>query len=389
MKLRIILFFAVIFAISTTYFIFDFSEESYLENRTLKNKIEFEDGVINSVLTGDFQAQLEELLSDQILFRDGQVKLDAKVSAVFGIQNRFYEDFYQLNDTALVPLTDLMNTGFKQEYYTEEYYQNTELITSELEKLGVDYYVYYAHLGQYYCSLTYPDTCNQLSSEKQNDNFYFANDILNNDPNAFLAGDHHLTLESQYIMFQKVMENWGLSSQVMPLEYYYDLEDSIQTIGSQENNAKNHFGLKGTEYKPQFDPNMTLYQNGKEFDVDSTYQWNTNQKMSNRNYLTAGYCSQSSERVDTSEGQFYVSNPNAPVKENVLIIGDSQLCGVSAYFYKTFEQTHTFDYCFQKIDVLQYVAENDIDHVIYYGTRALDTIDTWFDFAEIRRRNNQ
>lgn len=384
MKTRITIFFTIILLISASYFITDFHETSSQENRTLKTNFEFENGFKSAVLDNEFQDQLEEIMSDQILFRANQVELQSMLSNLFGLHNTFTDGQYKYNDQTILTLDDYLNTDFLTDMYTQEYYDQVEEISSNIEAVGADFSIYYGNLENYYCVITYQEECSDIGAANVNSNFYNANDILNNDEYAFIGGDHHFTMEAHYKMFKEIMKNLGLDNEVLSFDNYYDESNSKVVTGSRELLAKNKFGMTGVEYAPVFDKGMTMYENGQEYNVDDLYEFKSSITTADRNYLSAGYCGENANerRIETDSGQFYMENPNAAVDENVLLIGDSQICGVSPFFYKTFREVHTFDYRYQKIDVEQYIKDNNIDHVIYYGTKPFDTFGVWFEEAK-------
>lgn len=381
MRYRIILFFVIILTISASYFVLDFNETSGTENRTLKTNFDFENGFKQAVLDNEFQDQLEEILSDQILFRQEQVSLQSKITNIFGLHNTFTDGQYKYNDKTILTLEDYLNQDFSKDSYTEDYYNQVVDITNQIKEAGADFSIYYANLENYYCIITYGDECSQISASERNDNFYDANTILGNDEYAFVGGDHHLTMEAQYKMFVEIMKNFGLSSEVKDFNQYYDTSNSKVVTGSREQLAKYKFGVTGTEYAPIFDSGMTMYENGESYNVDDIYEFKSSIEVADRNYLSPGYCGENANkrRIVTETGKFYMENDKAPIDQKVLLIGDSQICGVSPFFYQTFAETHTFDYRNQMIDVVKYVEENDIDHVIYYGTKPFDTFDVWFN----------
>ncbi len=378
MKVRIFSFFAIITIIFFSYFIGDFNENSTVENRTLKTSFEFEDGIKKGILDASFQDQLEEIMSDQILGRNFQVTLESKISKTFGINKRFYDDYYLLNDKTVLNLTDYVSEDNK-EILDDQFFNQINIATNQLADVGADLYGLYIDLESYYC-VRENDNC---TIDVPLDNYFILND-LTSDEYAFNAGDHHITIDSQYAVFSQYMNKLGLCEYVKPLDYYYDTSYEFNTNGSREVAAKNAFGLKGYEYAPQplDDATITQGEETEQFnntELSDKLMENPNpKKNSNRIYITPGYCGVSKE--ETTDGKYYVANPNALVDEKILIIGDSQICAASAFYYQTFKEVHTFDKRYQFIDVVSYVEENDIDHVLMYGN--LNTgLDKWFDFS--------
>lgn len=384
MKIRITIFFTMIILISGSYVINDFNEVSNQENRTLKTSFEFQDDFKTAVLDGEFQDQLEEIMSDQILGRANQMELQSRISNIFGLHNTFTDGQYKYNEQTILTLESYLDTSFLTDMYTQDYFNQVTEITNNIEEAGADFSIYYGNLENYYCIIQYQDVCSNISAQSINENFYNANEILDNDEYAFVGGDHHFTMEAQYEMFKEIMKNLDLGNYILSFDNYYDKSNSKDVVGSRESLAKNKFGMRGVEYAPVFDNGMTMYENGQEYDVDELYEFKDTITSADRNYLTPGYCGENANerRIETDSGQFYMKNDKAALDERVLLIGDSQICGVAPFFYKTFEQVHTMDYRYQKIDVEQYVRDNDIDHVIYYGTKPFDTFDVWFEEAK-------
>lgn len=383
MKLRIFLFFSIIAVVASSYLIFDFNETSDAENRTLKSSFEFENGIFAAVLDTSFQTQLEDILSDQIIIRNKQVDLQANISNIFGRHNRFTDGQYLYNDKTILTMDSYTNTNYLKDSYTDKYYNQVEEISKQLSDKGSSFDIYFINIEPYYCRISLPG-CDVIGTEKENANFFYADDVLKEDEYAFIGGDHHLTQEAHFALYQNIVSDLNIDYQVKSFDDYVITDSPKEVIGSREKLAKNKFGVSGVEYEPIFDSGMTLYENGNTYDVDEFYEWDGSAGTANKAFLSAGYCGKDTaeRRIETDTGKFYIENPNAPITENILLIGDSQICGVSSYFYSTFNQTHTLDYRNQKIDVVQYVEDNDIDYVVFYGTKPFDSFSSWFNKEE-------
>ncbi len=377
MKLRIFSFFVIISIIFSSYFIGEFNKKSTVENRTLKTTIELEEGIKKGILDASFQDQLEEVMSDQIFGRNFQVTLESKISKAFGINTKFYEDYFMINDKIVLSLSDYVSRD-DTKILNDEFFDKISVATDQLATVGSDLYGVYIYLESYYCARD-RENCNV---DIPLDNYFILNDLID-DEYAFNAGDHHITIDTQYNLFTQYMNKIGLSEYVMPLDYYYDTSFEFNTNGSREVSAKNAFGVKAYEYAPQplVDAKITQGKTTEPFNntelADKLKENPDPKKNSNRIYITPGYCGVAKQ--ETTTGKYFVENPGALVDEKILLLGDSQICAASAFYYQTFKEVHTFDKRYQFIDVVSYVEENDIDHVVMYG-RVGDGIDKWFDF---------
>ena len=79
---------------------------------------------------------------------------------------------------------------------------------------------------------------------------------------------------------------------------------------------------------------------------------------------TPGYCSCIKPSGDVIN---YSYNPNPIYMKNILIIGDSQQCGVAFMFYNSFEKVYTMDHRKATNSIKDYVIKFNISHVIYIG----------------------
>ncbi len=357
MKFRIIAFLLILVVISSSFFLQEFEAKSETENRTLKNSIVLEEGKKQGIITGDFQSQLEELMKDQIIFREDQIITQAKLSRLFGSKRIHYNNYFLYDEGIIIA------SNYEKENRNKylEGFLNEQSKT--FDEIDVSFYSYIFRLEQYYCSLDNNENC----SYEEND--YNVNVVnLLDKADVIINGDHHLNAESLYVIFSDVMDKLGYNDYIKPLEYYYDLNTTKEVIGSRDIKTNFNFPVTGIVYKPIYAEEMQMEMNGASYDFLEYYDDRFfNSRVPVEGNLTPSNCNSPKEKMFNLENEYKVVNKHAQLDDTVLLIGDSQTCLFSNFFYKTFKETHSLDYRYQEFNITEYVLKYNIDHVIYLG----------------------
>lgn len=348
-KITAIIFLIFILVFGIGFLLLPDREFSEMENRKLSQCPVFS---VSSFLKGDYTADFEAYMSDQMLLKDTLVTV--KVDTVKAMGHRlvngvfFGADGYLIQqygkpgeqlqenighikafaESAGLPVTFLLSPNVS-EIYPEKLpalaacYSQKEVISSVK--------------GELEGSLSFVDATDTLLAHKSED--------------LFFKTDHHWNMKGAYYGYEALMESLGLSTK--PLSEYEETEGSGAFYGSLYSKAPSG---------SQVSDILTLYKNPNgEYLVNYVQEADTAENL----FALENLEIKDKYTVFLDGNHPYITiDSNAEEKENVLVLKDSYAHALLPFLADSFGHLEILDLRYFHNDLKQFIEEHQIDRVI-------------------------
>ena len=186
-----------------------------------------------------------------------------------------------------------------------------------------------------------------------------------NAPSYYYKSDHHVNRFGSYFVYYYFMTKHNYK----PIAFSDFKYKKKAILRGSKTKISGFDGVYDEYYAPKNNKDIELYIDNNFYKFGYLNDKIIQDKFTNWNTYTEtpGYCS-----CDKPKGNVinYSYNKNAANKENILLIGDSQQCGVAFMFYNSFEHVYNMDHRTATNSIKKYVNDYNISHVIYIGNIA-------------------
>ena len=345
-------------ALSVNYFIYEPKILDEIENRPLNSNIDFS---WSGFLNRSYQSNVENYLSDQFAYRRTAINIYNHYERSFNLLNSPFinKDYIYTHNHILDRISELKPGNNK--------FKNWIDLSKHLEERGSRLDMYFVRKEHDFCFAKISNylECKMNIKPIEESLKHINHTFLGKEINPVLAyykSDHHINRFGAYFIYQHFMK----INNYKPISLSNFKFKRKTSFKGTKVKLSGFQGLSDEYFAPKNNKKIKLF-------IDNEFYkygyLNTEIKKSeytnwNKYTETPGYCSCIRPSGDVIN---YSVNPNPIYRKNILLIGDSQQCGVAFMFYNSFEKVYTMDHRKATNSIRDYVKKYNISHVIYIG----------------------
>lgn len=348
-KITAIAFLIFILVFGIGFLLLPDREFSEMENRKLAQCPDF---FVSSFLKGDYTADFETYMSDQMLFKDTFVSV--KVDTLKAMGHRLVNGVFFGKDGYLIQQYEKPGAQLSENIgHIKAFAHSTELpITFLLAPNASE--IYPEKLPALTACYSQKEVISGVEAELSGSLCLVdATDILlaHKSEDLFFKTDHHWNMKGAYYGYQALMESLGLSAK--PLAEYGQTEGSHAFYGSLYSKAPSGSQVSDT---------LTLYKNPQgEYLVNYVQEADTASDV----FALENLEIKDKYTVFLDGNHPYITiDSNAENKENVLVLKDSYAHALLPFLADSFGHLEVLDLRYFHNDLGQFIREHEIDRVI-------------------------